>query len=73
MQSSRIHASAGSARSARRLARQHVDTRQIALVADPNVFEALRVFRVGEESSRAERRRTLQGHTVFPFTGPLAL
>ena len=55
------------------LAREHVNTRQIAFVADPNVFEAFRVFRVGEEPSRAVRRRTLEGHTVFPFAGPLAL
>jgi hypothetical protein len=46
---------------------------EVALVADPDVLESLRIFRVGEELPCAELRRPLEGHTVFTFRRPLAL
>ena len=52
---------------------EHVDPRQIALVADPDVIEPLGVFRVAEELPRAELGRPLQRHAVFTFRRPLAL
>ena len=55
------------------LAGQHIDRRQIPLVTDPDLFEPLGILVVGQELSRAELRRPLEGHTVFAFTRPLAL
>ena len=55
------------------LAGQHIDRRQIPLVTVPDFFEPLGILVVGQELSRAELRRPLEGHTVFAFTRPLAL
>jgi hypothetical protein len=55
------------------VAGKHVDPRQVTLVADPDIFEPLGVFGVGEELLRAELERPLERHPVFTFGGPLAL
>ena len=52
---------------------EHIDAGQIALVADRDIVQALGVFCVGQELSRAELRRPLERHTVFTLGGPLAL
>jgi hypothetical protein len=52
---------------------EHIDPRQIALVAAPDIIEPLGIFDVGEELSRAELDRPLQRHAVFTFCRPLAL
>ena len=68
-----IRASAGSARSALDFAGEHVDAREITLVADPDVVEPLGILLVGQEGPRAVLRWPLERHAVFTFARPLAL
>src|SRR4029453_15314316 len=53
--------------------REDIDRCQIALVADPDFFEPLRIFAVGQKWSRAELRRPLEWNAVLTFARPLTL
>ena len=52
---------------------QDVDGREVLLVADADVLEALRVLLVGQELPRAVLRGPLERHAVLAFARPLAL